>query len=87
MMFGESQVAICLDFFGEEGPECFSEGNVVYVNRDHPLFKRESQKAGAYTMYIARLMTQEVSMMHETRSPRLAFNRQSQLLKDAFSDE
>jgi hypothetical protein len=87
MMFGESQVAVCLDFFGEGGPECFSEGNVVYVNRDHPLFQRESQKGGGYTMYIARLMTQEISMMHETRSPRLAFNRQSQLLKDAFSDE
>ncbi len=86
MQMGESSVSVCLDFFGESGPECFAEGNIVYINRDHPLFKRESQKAATYTMYIARLLTQEISLMHETRSPRLAFNRQSKLLKDAFSE-
>lgn len=86
MSFGESQVAVCLDFFGAGGPECFSEGNVVYINRDHPLFERESQKTATYTMYIGRLLTQEIAMMHESRSPRMAFNRQSQLLKDAFSE-
>lgn len=84
---GDSSVSVCLDFFGESGPECFSEGNVVYINRDHPLFQRESQKAVTYTMYIARLLTQEISLMKETRNPRLAFTRQSKLLKDAFSED
>jgi hypothetical protein len=87
MRMGTESVSVCLDFFGPLGPECFSEGNVVYVNRDHPLFQRESRKAAAQTMYIARLVTQEISLMKETRSPRLAFSRQSQLLKDAFSEE
>ena len=84
---GDSAVSVCVDHFGESGPECFSEGNVVYINRDHLLFKRESQKSTAFTMYVARLMTQEISLMNETRSPRLAFDRQSKLLKDAFSEE
>jgi len=87
MRLGAESVSICLDFFGPAGPECFSEGNVVYINRDHPLFQRESRKATAQTMYVARLVTQEISLMKETRSPRLAFSRQSQLLKDAFADE
>jgi len=87
MRMGESSVSVCLDFFGESGPECFSEGNVVYINRDHPLFKRESRKSATYTMYVARLLTQEISLMKETRNPRLAFNRQSKLLKDAFAEE
>ena len=87
MRMGSESVSVCLDFFGETGPECFSEGNVVYINRDHPLYTRESRKATAYTMYIARLIAQEISMMKETRSPRVAFNRQSQLLKDAFAEE
>ncbi len=86
MKFGDTKVAVCLDFFGPEGPECFSEGNVVYINRDHPLFQRESRKTATYTMYVARLLTQEISMMHETRSPRKAYERQSKLLKDAFTD-
>jgi hypothetical protein len=83
---GENSVSVCLDFFGENGPECFSEGNVVYINRAHPLFQRESRKAATYTMYVARLLTQEISLMKETKSPRLAFNRQSKLLKDAFAE-
>jgi hypothetical protein len=87
MRMGTESVSVCLDFFGPEGPECFSEGNVVYINRDHPLFLRESRKIAAETMYIARLVTQEISLMKETRSPRVAFNRQSQLLKAAFAEE
>ncbi len=87
MRMGTESVSVCLDFFGPQGPECFSEGNVVYINRDHPLFLLESSKAFAQTMYIARLVTQEISLMKETRSPRVAFGHQSQLLKDAFSEE
>jgi len=87
MRMGESSVSVCLDFFGASGPECFSEGNVVYINRDHPLYRRESHKVATYSMYIARLITQEISMMKETKSPRVAFNRQSKLLKDAFTEE
>lgn len=87
MRMGESSVSVCLDFFGGSGPECFSEGNVVYINRDYPLYRRESRRAATCTMYIARLITQEISMMKETRSPRVAFNRQSKLLKDAFAGE
>lgn len=83
---GQNVVSVCLDFFGESGPECFSEGNVVYINRDHPLFKREFQKRATQTMYVARLLTQEIALMTETKSPRLAFTRQSKLLKDAFGD-
>jgi hypothetical protein len=44
-------------------------------------------KASVQTMYVAGLVTQEISLMKETRSPRLAFSRQSQLLKDAFAEE
>jgi len=83
---GDRVISVCLDFFGEGGPECFSEGNIVYVNRDHPLFNRESRKSATQTMYIARLLAQEIALMTETTSPRLAFSRQSKLLKDAFVD-
>ncbi|MBM3311600.1 MAG: ATP-binding protein [Candidatus Aminicenantes bacterium] len=83
---GQSAVSVCLDFFGENARECFTEGNVIYVNRDHPLFKREARKSASFTMYVARLMTQEIALMKETKSPRLAFARQSKLLKDAFVD-
>ncbi len=84
---GDQVVSVCLDHYGESGPECFSEGNAVYINRDHPLFLRESRKPGPTTMYIARLLTQEISLMKENKNPRSAFNRQSKLLKDAFAKD
>ena len=84
MKLGKHKVACCLDHFGPEGPECHTEGTVVFINRDHSLFVRESKKAATFTMYIARLLTQELSLMKDPRSPRQAFERQSKLLKDAF---
>jgi hypothetical protein len=76
-----------LDHFGETGPESFSEGTTVYINRDHPLYKREAKKAEAHTMHIARLLSQEIALMKDPRNPRQAFERQSKLLRDAFIDE
>jgi hypothetical protein len=35
---------------------------------------------------VTRLITQEISLMKDTKSPRLAFLRQSKLLRDAFID-
>jgi len=83
---GDQGISVCLDFFGADGPECFTENQVIYLNRDHPLFKRESKKAATFTMYVGRLMAQEIALMKETTSPRLAFTRQSKLLKAAFAD-
>ena len=87
LKMGQAGISCCLDHFGETGPESFSEGATVYINRDHPLYKREAKKADAHTMHIARLLTQEISLMKDPRNPRHAFERQSKLLRDAFIDE
>ena len=84
---GHEGVSCCLDHFGEEGPECFSEGTVIYINRDHPLYRREARKAETHTMHLARLLSQEITLMKDApRDPRKAFDRQSKLLRDAFTD-
>lgn len=87
LKMGQAGISCCLDHFGETGPESFSEGNIVYINRDHPLYKRESKKADTHTMHIARLISQEIALMKDPRNPRQAFDRQSKLLRDAFIDE
>jgi hypothetical protein len=87
LKYGQSGISCCLDHFGEDGPECFSEGTVVYVNRDHPLYQREAKKAEPHTMHLARLLTQEIALMKDPRNPRQAFERQSKLLRDAFIDD
>ena len=84
MKFGETGVSVCLDDFGEEGAECFTEGTVIYINQQHPLYQREMKRPDTYLLNIARLVTQEISLMKDLRNPRQAFQRQSKLLRDAF---
>ena len=83
---GHSGVTCCLDNFGPDGAECFSEGTTIFVNRDHPLYRREMKKRNSHTMHLARLFTQEISLMKTPRDPRQAYERQSKLLRDAFQD-
>jgi len=84
MRFGDYGVSCVVDSFGEDGPEVFSEETVIFVNRDHPLYKRESHKFDTHILNLARLLTQEIALMKDPRNPRQAFERQSRLLRDAF---
>ena len=87
LKFGDAGVTCCLDHLGEDGPECMTEGTIIYINRDHPLYKRESKKKDAHILNIARLITQEISLMKDSANPREAFDRQSRLLRDAFMEK
>ncbi len=87
MKFGETGVSCCVDNFGEDGPEVFSEETTIYINKDHPLYKRESTKIDTHVLNLARLITQEISLMKDPKNPRQAFERQSKLLRDAFIEK
>ena len=87
LKFGDAGVTCCLDHLGDDGPECMTEGTIIYINRDHPLYRREAKKREAHILNIARLITQEISLMKDPRNPREAYNRQSKLLRDAFKQE
>jgi len=84
---GETGVTCCLDHFGPDGPEASHEGTVIYINTDHPLYLRNSRRRETQMLHLTRLLTQEISLMKEPRTPRQAFERQSKLLRDAFSDD
>lgn len=85
--FGETGVSCVVDSFGEDGPEVFSEETTIYINRDHPLYKRELAKVDTHVLNLARLITQEISLMKNPKNPRQAFERQSKLLRDAFIEK
>ncbi len=86
LKLGQTGITCCLDRFGTDGPECFTEGNVVYINQDHPLYKLQVKNRDAHTMHLARLLTQEIALMKDRKDVRQAFNRQSELLRDAFRE-
>ena len=54
MKFGDIGVSCVVDSFGEDGPEAFSEETTIYINHDHPLYKRESSKIETHTLNLAR---------------------------------
>jgi len=85
LKYAREGITCCIDHYGNDGPEVFSEGYVVYINRDHPLFQEMSKSKDAYILYIARLITQEITLLKSLRNPRQAFHYQSRLLKDAFA--
>ncbi len=84
MRIGGMNLSLVLDHLGPDGPESFLEGDVIYINRDHPLYKREIRNSERHIMNVARLICQEVSLMSKPRDARQAYERQSRLLKDAF---
>ena len=87
LKLGRQGLSCCVDHLGADGPECYTEGTVVYLNRDHPLHRRFAKHSEAYELYITRLLTQEIALMKPSRSPRHAFERQSKLLRDALAQE
>ncbi len=87
MKIGRMNLALVIDHFGADGPESFLENSVIYVNRDHPLYIRESRNRERHIINVARLICQEISIMSAPRNPRHAYDRQSKLLRDAFTDK
>lgn len=83
---GDAVVSCCIDHFGDDGPESFTEGMIIYINRDHPLYLREAKKGASHTMHIARLLSQEISLMNSPENSRQAFEQQSKILKAAFRE-
>jgi hypothetical protein len=47
LKFGDTGVTCCLDHLGEDGPECLTEGTIIYINRDHPLVQEGSAEKGS----------------------------------------
>lgn len=84
LKLGRQGVSCCIDHLGADSPECITEGTIIYINRDHPLYQKEARKKDTYILHIARLLTQEICLMKDPRNPRQAFQRQSKLMRDAL---
>ncbi|MBC7189935.1 hypothetical protein H5U35_06985 [Candidatus Aerophobetes bacterium] len=76
---------ICvIDHFGEDGSECFTQEAVIHINRDHPLYKESCRNHFSYIMHIARLLTQEITLLTDPCDLRIVYKRQNKLMRDAL---
>ena len=71
---------------GQDGPEALSQGNLIYINQDKPLYQKFYKKRDLLSLHLLRLITQEIVLMKKLRLTAAdAFSWQGKLLQDALS--
>lgn len=70
---------------GQDGPEALSQGNLIYINQDKPLYQKFYKKRDPLGLHLMRLITQEIVLMKKSRlSAADAFSWQGKFLQDAL---
>lgn len=78
-------VTCTLENCGRNSPPVFSEGGIIYLNQDHPLYAKQAAKGKEnLKFYLAYLISQQVALMLTEHNPRRAFEVQNRLLTDSL---
>lgn len=81
---GGSEFLVSFAHLGEEEKESFIEGGIIFINRDHKLFKKIETKTELVLYHLIRLVTQEVVKLTSVGNLEIAFDWHGRLIKDAF---
>ena len=81
---GGSEFLVSFAHLGDEEKESFIEGGIIFINRDHKLFKRIEKESDLAMYHLIRLVTQEVIKLASPRNFEIAFDWHGKLIKDAF---
>lgn len=78
-------ISVGMTSLGEDGPEVISDGNMIYINQDHPIYQKFFGKHELFELNLLRLLTQEIVLMKRSRLPATeAYALQTKLLTDAI---
>lgn len=78
-------ISVAVTPLGQGEAEVISDGNLIYINSDHPLYRLFYNHKDQFELHLLRLITQEVVSMKKLRlGAKEAFDWQSKLLTDAF---
>jgi hypothetical protein len=81
---GGSEFLVSFAHLGEEEKESFSEGGVIFINRDNKLFKKIEGKTELTFYHLIRLVAQEIIKLANPRNFEIAFDWHGKIIKDAF---
>lgn len=74
-----------LDNFGKDEKPIFIEGGIIYINQDHTLYQKQTEKGKDHlSFYLAYLLSQQIALMMGKDNPHEAFAIQNKLLSDCF---
>lgn len=79
-------VTCVLEHCGHDYPPAFLESGIIYLNRDHRLYKKQEKKNNRENLnfYLASLITQQVALLRCEHDARRMVEIQNQLLADSF---
>lgn len=81
---GGNNFLVSFAHLGDEEKESFAEGGMIFINRDHRLFKNIEKKSELVTYHLIRLVTQEIVKLSSPRDLEIAYEWQGKLIRDAF---
>jgi len=81
---GGSEFLVSFAKLGEDEKESFSDGGIIYINREHRLFKKIAGKSELVLYHLIRLVTQEIIKFTSPKNLELAYEWQGKLIRDAF---
>lgn len=81
---GGSEFLVSFAHLGDEEKESFTEGGIIFINRDHKLFKKVEKMKDLVLYHLIRLITQEIIKLTVPRNLELAYDWQGKLIRDAY---
>lgn len=84
MQIGNFSVVCRAEPLGEDAPPVTWESGIIFINRDHPLYRRFSRHAEVLTLFVTELIAQEIAALR-AGSVKDAFALQNQILTDAWA--
>lgn len=84
LKIGGVNIVCSLTHLGAGEAESFSEGGVIFINRDHPLYLQAAGDDEVMAYHLARLITQELVLLANPVSSGQGYEWQSRLLSDAL---
>lgn len=64
-----SEFLVSFTHLGETEKESFTEGSIIFINRDHPLFKKLEGKSEITLYHLIRLVSQEIIKLGSSIKP------------------
>lgn len=81
---GGNDFLVSFAHLGDEEKESFTEGGIIFINRDHRLFKNLENRSELVMYHLIRLVTQEIVKLSSPRDLEIAYEWQGKLIRDAF---
>ncbi|SRR5258708_3351631 len=81
---GGNEFLVSFIHLGATEKESFTEGGVIFINRDISIFNKIEKKSDLTIYHLIRLITQEIIKLTNPNDVEAAFDWQGKLIRDAF---